>query len=259
MKKRIFSVILTIVMMFLWIGSCDLPHRPGPMPEDIIDTEFEPGLNVFGILRADNSPGTSFIHVERAVTTEEMYENEEIFITSAFVQISDTITSQMTIFSPSPDTIEKGYYFNSTFSPQPGHHYELEIAADDLPVLKGETTVPVKPAIVPQSLSITDQKVRFDLVLTTDTYQYNIYLFFGDNYLEKQLPNYQTGSKKVEFNIADKSSLPTGIVIIGYDKNLTEYLNSSPSFLPQTFHETVRTVEDGYGCFGSLSVTLIPL
>ncbi|RKY52785.1 MAG: hypothetical protein DRP89_07130, partial [Candidatus Neomarinimicrobiota bacterium] len=96
----------------------------------------------------------------------------------------------------------------------------------------------MKPAIVPQSLSITDRKVRFDLVLTTDTYQYNIYLFFGDNYLEKQLPNYQTGFKKVEFNIDDKSSSPTGIVIIGYDKNLTEYLNSSPSFLPQTFHET---------------------
>jgi len=214
MKKSIFLVILTIVMMFLWIGSCDLPHRPGPMPEDIIDTEFEPGLNVFGILRADNSPGTSFIHVERAVTTEEMYENEEIlFITSAIVQITDTITSQMTIFSPSPDTIEKGYYFNSTFSPHPGHHYKLEIAAGDLPVLKGETTIPMKPAIVPQSLSISDKKVRFDLA----------------------------------------------IKIIGYDKNLTEYLNSSPSFLPQAFHETVRTVEDGYGCFGSLSVTLITL
>ncbi|RKY52786.1 MAG: hypothetical protein DRP89_07135 [Candidatus Neomarinimicrobiota bacterium] len=132
MKKSIFLVMLAFVMMFLWIGSCDLPHHPGPMPNDIVVTEFEPGLNVFGVLRADNNPGTSFFHVERAMTTEEMYENEEIFITSAFVQISDTITGQTTIFSPSPDTTEKGYYFNSTFTPLPEHHYELEIAADDL-------------------------------------------------------------------------------------------------------------------------------
>ena len=149
-------------------------------------------------------------------------ENEEIFITSAFVQISDTITGQTTIFSPSPDTTEKGYYFNSTFAPLPEHHYELEIAADDLPVLNGETTVPVKPAIVPQSLSITDRKVRFDLVLTTDTYQYNIYLFFGDNYLEKQLPNYQTGFKKVEFNIyySRGISREDDLITLGLEKGI---------------------------------------
>ncbi len=229
------------------------------MPKKIIDTKFEPGLNVFGVLRADDIPGSSFIHVEKAVTTEEMYEGVDIFITDAWIQLTDSLTGFESVFISSPDTTEEGYYFNNGFNPQPGHHYLLEILSGDFPALRGETTIPVKPALVPQSLSATDKTVQFELQLTSDTYQYNIYLFFDEYYLEKQISNESEGVRCIRFDFSNGTEQPTGLRIIGYDRNLAVYLNSSPSFIPQTFHEIVNTVENGYGCFGSLAVTEIPL
>ena len=70
--------ILTLVVMLpalTWIASCDLPHQPGPMPAVIVETEFEPGLNILGILRADELKGTSFININRVLTTEEVYSD----------------------------------------------------------------------------------------------------------------------------------------------------------------------------------------
>ncbi|MBU4446473.1 DUF4249 domain-containing protein [bacterium] len=259
MNKVKCSILLIMVLGLAGVSTCDLPTQPGPMPKKIIDTEFEPGLNVFGVLRADDIPGSSFIHVEKAVTTEEMYEGVDIFITDAWVQLTDSLTGFESVFISSPDTTEEGYYFNSGFNPQPGQHYFLEIISGDFPVLKGETTVPVKPALVPQSLSVTDKTVQFELLLTSDTYQYNIYLFFDGYYLEKQLSNESDGARFIRFDFSNRTEQPTGLVIIGYDRNLSVYLNSSPSFIPQTYHETVRTVENGYGCFGSLAVTLVSL
>lgn len=253
------KIIVLVCIIVSWFVTCDLPTQPGPMPKKIIDTKFEPGLNIFGVLRAEDTLGGSFFHVERAVTTEEMYAEAEIFITDAMVQITDTLTGIETIFPSSPDTTEDGYYYNSGFNPQPGHHYLLEVFSEDFPVLRGETTVPVKPALVPQSLSVTDITVQFELLLTSDTYQYNIYLFFGDNHKKKQIANESDSSMIIEFDFSSGIEQPTGLKIIGYDRNLSVYLNSSPSFLPQTFHETVRTVQNGYGCFGSLAVTLVSL
>lgn len=248
-----------MVLGLAGVNTCDLPTQPGPMPKEIIDTKFEPGLNVFGVLRADDIPGSSFIHVERAVTTAEMYEGVDIYITDAWVQLTDSLTGFESVFISSPDTTEEGYYFNSSFNPQSGQRYFLEITSGDFPILRGETTIPVKPALVSESLAVTDKAVQFELRLTSDTYQYNIYLFFDEYYLEKQVSNESDGTRFVEFDFSNGTKPPTGLKIIGYDRNLAVYLNSSPSFIPQTFHETVRTVENGYGCFGSLAVMEIPL
>jgi len=226
------------------------------MPGDLIDLEFEPGLNIFGVLRADSIAGSSFFHVERAVKTKEMYEGGDLADTTATVMITDAFNDETYWFNPATDTAYDGYYYNANFIPQPEHHYHLEIKSAILPTLEAETTVPRKPTIVPGSLVFTSQRVSFDLQLSSDTYQYILYLNVGDYFIEKQFPNNRDGASKIEFENLDGLQ-PTGLTIIGYDQNLTTYLNSSPSFIPQTFHEMVITVENGYGCLGSLAVTTI--
>ena len=69
------QILITALSTLLWISGCDLPHQPGPMPSEIVETEFEPGLNILGVLRADDQAGTSFINVNRALTTEEIYSD----------------------------------------------------------------------------------------------------------------------------------------------------------------------------------------
>ena len=73
---------------------CDLPHQPGPMPKEIIDLDFEAGFNVFGVLRADDDTSSSFVHVQRAVTTEEMYSEADLYIDDATVQIERLATGE---------------------------------------------------------------------------------------------------------------------------------------------------------------------
>jgi len=260
--KRYPIILLILMSSCLYLSmleTCDLPTDPGPMPKNLINVTFEPGLNVFGVLRADGDSGSSFIHVEKALTSEQMYEEADIFDTTATVQITDSLTGDVFLFKAIGDTTYRGYYFNDEFIPESGRHYSLEIRSETLPTLTAVTTVPVRPELISNTLTITKNQAAFQLQAAVGVYQYNCYLFFGEDYLEKQVSNSGAGIKTITIDIADKNSSPTGLVIIGYDRNLTAYLNSSPSFIPQTFHEMVNTVENGYGCFGSLAVTVIGL
>ena len=258
MKKYITRLPIFLIGTYLCLSAlitCDLPTDPGPMPKTIIHTEFEPGLNIFGVLRADSVDGSSFIHVETALTTEDMYEGTgDIFDTTVTVQLRDSATGEVFCFSMIEDTTYRGYYFNESFQPVTGHKYFLDVQSENLPTVTGKTTVPVKPELVSNSLVIGNTGLEFKLVMSADTYQYVCYLFFGDYYIEKQIKNNGDGRQRIAFNF---SGTPTALVIIGYDQNLAEYQNSTPAFIPQTFHEMVNTVENGYGCFGSLAVTKI--
>lgn len=258
-----FVFIFFILSCAYWslslLSSCDLPTDPGSLPKTLIETEYQPKLNVFGVLRADDVNGSSFIHVQKTLSTEEMYEGGEIFDTTAVVRISDLETGTDFRFEMIEDTTHRGYYYNAEFMPECGHRYTLEVRSDILPTLTAETVVPVQPEIAPQSLTVTGAELRFHLRVTTDTGQYICVLFSGEAYVEKQIVNENGGEVPVAFDLADMNAAPTRLVIIGLDHNLTEYRNSTPLFIPQTYHEMVISVENGFGCFGSLAVTEIAL
>ncbi len=72
--KKSNRIPFAIFIVVLIGASCDLPTEPGPQPTMIVETPFEPGLNILGVLRLDDSIGTSFIHIEQACRTEEIYD-----------------------------------------------------------------------------------------------------------------------------------------------------------------------------------------
>ncbi len=74
--KRSNKITFAIFIVVLIGAACDLPTEPGPQPSTIIETDFEPGLNILGVLRLDDSTGTSFIHIEQACRTEEIYDED---------------------------------------------------------------------------------------------------------------------------------------------------------------------------------------
>ena len=79
-------VAVLIFLVALWSG-CDLPWEPGPMPTKLIDTEFEKGLNVFGLLRDDGISGSSFIRVERAIEVDEFNDTMSVDIRLSLIHI----------------------------------------------------------------------------------------------------------------------------------------------------------------------------
>ncbi len=256
---RFFLILISASWFLSALKTCDLPTTPGPQPTTLIDTEFEPGLNIFGVLRADSVSGSSFIHVERAVTTEQMYVGEGVIDTAAVVLVTDSLTGEEYLFEAIDDSLHAGYYYNADFQPVCGHRYLLEVRSGDLPILTATTTVPNRPQIVPNSLILNANELSFKLIITSDIAQYICYLLADDNYIEKQILNSGAQTAAVSFNLAVLGAAPVGLIIVGYDENLKAYTNSTPSFIPQTYHEMVNTVTNGYGCFGSLAVTVIGL
>lgn len=263
-KMNLRSVLIFVFLISVYgylsvLSSCNLPTDPGPPPKTLIETEYQPRLNVFGVLRADGVKGSSFIHVQKTLATEEMYEGGEISDTTAVVRVTDTQTGNVFQFEMIEDTTHRGYYYNFEFIPECGHRYHIEVCSDILPTLTAETVVPVQPEIVPQSLTVTTAELRFRLRTTKDTDQYYCVLFYGEAYTGKEIVNESGGEIPVAFDLSGMSAAPARLVIFGFDHNLTAYRNSTPLLIPQTYHEMVISVENGFGCFGSLAVTEIGL
>lgn len=246
------------VAIWLILAGCDLPTEPGPMPNTIIDTEYVERLNIMGILRLDGGSGNSFIYVQRTMTTEEIYTMEaDPVIRDAFVTIADG--DDVCVFQHSADTLEAGMYRDSLFIPLPGHTYELMVTADELPILTAGTTVPGRPQLNDYSVAWETGTARFDLALSRDTFQYMLYLQFPDRVLEKTLAGDRDGQETVVFSWDTAAGDPVSLTVTGMDENLTRYQNSSISFIPNTYHKDESTVENGFGCFGSVAVTTIDL
>ena len=45
------------------------------------------------------------------------------------------------------------------------------------------------------------------------------------------------------------------VKIIAYDYHLSEYITYNVNIKPNTYRDDYSTVENGYGCFGSLNIT----
>ncbi|UCH61671.1 MAG: hypothetical protein JSU77_07585 [Fidelibacterota bacterium] len=251
--KRSNKITFAIFVVVLIGTACDLPTEPGPQPTTIIKTKFERGLNILGILRLDDSTGTSFIHVEQACRTEEIYDVEfPIIIEDAEVVVRKATDTTTYLFEA--DTVWAWTYTNPDFFPTAGEQYALTITHSELDTLTATTEVPVKPAIDTTTLTISESILSFDLLTTTDTYLYDVYLISPSDSLHSRFSNQGEGVLPVAFNPSVGPGQVMTIHIYGYDANLAEYLTAVTTIKYQTYLETVTTVTGGYGAFGSVSV-----
>jgi len=256
--RRYIGLILTALILGVsW--RCELPHQPGPMPRDILDVEFEPGLNVFGILRADGDPGSSFVHVQRAVTTEEMYEEAEIVIDNADIFVEDMSTGLELTFAMSGGSSRGGFYYAGQFQPAPGDSFRVRVSAPGFPDVFGMTIIPPKPRIVPGSLHVAGDELTFELDGNSDTFEYRVFIIGEKGALDRRYAVLDQNRVAVRISLTAELGTAQMILLYAYDRNLSEYLNNPTSFIPQSFQETVHTVEGGYGCIGSLSMETIAL
>lgn len=258
MIKRTIYCILVFVLLL----SCDLPHQPGPMPTDIVETEFEPGLNILGVLRADGIQGTSFININRALTTEEIYSEviENFSPEVDHVKVMSPIDSTTYYFSQTnvnaTDWLD---YTNSSLYARSGETYNLEISAPGFPLLTAETAIPQGPWINKGSWEINRGEVKFDISHHASAFEYKIYLYFDEAVLEKVVKPGSEDIIPVEWRFNEIYGDPVHLQITALDENLTRYGNSPISFIPNTYHPDASTVEGGYGCFGSVAVSDYPL
>jgi len=252
--------ILLLVSLVLFSG-CDLPHQPGPMPTEIVETEFEPGLNILGVLRADDKAGASYISVNRALTTEEIYSDsiDNFSPDLDFVKVSPIDSSEEYLFSEAQDSTAQGTYRDSTLTVLAGETYELEIRAAGFPTLTGETIIPMKPLLMDNTLLMEPGKLSFTFRNDASAFEYKLYIIFSKTALEKVIQPGDQTTIDVVWVFDSEKGLPQYLMLSALDENLTRYGNSPISFIPNTYHQDGSTVSGGYGCFGSVAITMIEL
>lgn len=250
-----------ILLLLAILGSCELPHQPGPMPTEIVETVFQPGLNVIGVLRADGESGTSFITINRALTTEEIYSDsiENFSPQVDFVRAVALGTGAVYDFRQATDSTDQGTYRDSSLSVEAGAAFDLAISAPGFPLLTGTTQVPEKPELVPGSLVAVNDEVSFQLERCTGAFEYKLYLIFDTEVLEKVVRPFNRDTIEISWEFSTQLGAPVLLMLAALDENLTRYGNSPISFIPNTYHLDGSTVSGGYGCFGSVAITTYAL
>ncbi|MEJ2628240.1 MAG: hypothetical protein P8078_06765 [bacterium] len=256
------SIFLIFVLnCLLWCGCEKLITGYGPQPSYIDKPEYEQKLNILGILRPDSLQGRpqSFVHVEKAISIYDVddslsVDNVEVSIIKLDQNVP--VDSVQLIYSDFNGFYDSKEYRNGTFFPQAKITYEVKCKREGFPELKGRTAVPSEPEIISESVHCSNNNLFFTIKSDSLASLYYIYLKINGNDFFKQIVKKGNENIDMVFHLHDVCNVHTArVTIIAYDNNMSEYISYNVNIKPNTYREDYSTVENGYGCFGSLNIT----
>jgi hypothetical protein len=226
-----------------------------------VNTHTEEGLNIFGLLRPDSTEGfnKSFVYVNRVFPALEL-EGYDI-LKPVFVKIDKIVQDSLTesvVFSllPSQTVRTDTVYRPATyFSPGAGERYRLTCKYEGMPDAIGETIIPSKPQIDPETIIIDRKMISFSLLPDSLTGMVDIYqIADNDNHLlVSRLVTFPDRKTDVEIILPFDHS-GTRLMICAYDQNMAAYIgNSNISLNFNKFRTTISTLMSGFGVFGSMN------
>jgi hypothetical protein len=256
-KKQIYIVSLGLALLLF---SCEYYIGLNQQPK-FVNKHTEEGLNVFGLLRPDSTEGfnKSFVYVNRVFPALEL-EGYDI-LKPVFVKIDKIVQDSLTesvVFSllPSQTVRTDTVYRPATyFSPGAGERYRLTCKYEGLPDAIGETIIPSKPQIDPETIIIDRKMISFSLLPDSLTGMVDIYqIADNDNHLlVSRLVTFPDRKTDVEIILPFDHS-GTRLMICAYDQNMAAYIgNSNISLNFNKFRTTISTLMSGFGVFGSMN------
>jgi hypothetical protein len=256
-------ILINILFIIFFIVSCDLPWEPGPQPSYLDNERFQPKLNILGIIRPGNIVGhpLSFIHLERSHGYLNFPDSLEVgdaqvrlFLYDG-TKIIDSTTFRYTNFggifatheyrSMKIDTIA-GRLARKTFG--------ISCKRSGYPELAGQTTVPEIPAIVDANIEINNGEIKFSILRDDLVGVYDVYLRYGQQQINVRFIRPEQGNTSVKLGYNQEETTTGELTVYAYDLNLSKYITYNIIIKPQTYQTTYSTVENGYGCFGSLNI-----
>jgi hypothetical protein len=231
----------------------------GPQPSYIDKHEHNPMLNVFAVLRPDsiNGKSLSFVHLEESVSATSFPDS--LLVTDAEVKlfmydhllVNDSIELDYTDFNSTFNTSE---YRNINFYPIPGQTYGISCIRTGYPKLASQTTVPLIPEIKEDTIWMGSKEITFTILRDSLAALYDIYYFKGSNGYNQRIRPPGSGDIFVKLDVEPDITSESYLIIYAYDLKLSEYLTYNVSIKPNTYRSNYSTVENGYGCFGSMTV-----
>jgi hypothetical protein len=178
-----------------------------------------------------------------------------------FVKIDKIVQDSLTesvVFSllPSQTVRTDTVYRPATyFSPGAGERYRLTCKYEGMPDAIGETIIPSKPQIDPETIIIDRKMISFSLLPDSLTGMVDIYqIADNDNHLlVSRLVTFPDRKTDVEIILPFDHS-GTRLMICAYDQNMAAYIgNSNISLNFNKFRTTISTLMSGFGVFGSMN------
>ena len=263
MSKLLRTTVYLPALLMLWAG-CDRMvdwYIGIPLQPSFSEKSFEPGMNIFGVLRPDSTGASnnSFVYVQQVLPavgdTTTAWE-----VTDATVEVAIG-TEDIIVFpfvNPQQDSLPGQAYYRpeTNFTPQAGEVYQLYCHAEGLPVLEAETRVPAPPQIGEGSLVTEAHAVSFTVLTDSVCHLLDVYLVSGNVYKTMRLVPGDQGTTTVTFS-STADILHGTIMIYGYDRHLASYyVTSNVSVNFNKFRKPYSTVRGGYGVFGSLNMLI---
>ena len=258
-KRQLLLFLLMDVLMLFGFGCEKWITGYGPQPIYLDKSVNQPMLNVLGILRPgmEQAFPLSFVHVEAAFpVTDDMPDS--LKVADVTVQVTQIPEGSSTVYSfiyQNPDHIfQQQDYRHAEFIPQTGETYFLLCRKEGYPDLTGQTTVPDVPEIL--DIQMDQNQTLLTITVARDALAGLIeaILLVGDNQFSTRVLRPESGPVEIVLHFNAGNSESGQLMIVAYDLNLSEYMTYNISVKPNTYLDMYSTVENGYGCFGSLNV-----
>lgn len=260
-RSRFYPYMIIILMTTTLSFRCsDFFTGPGPQPSYIDgETEFEPKFSVFGVLRPDSTDTglpQSFIKLESSFPSDDYPDSNLVSDASVLLyKIQDGIAVDSFRFEYTDMTGFLDTLFRHPgFFPHGGESYGLVCEKSGYPTLLAETTVPMTPVIVPGSIVVSSSEVRFQVTRDSDAGLYEVVLSGDGYYQSERFLKPESGDIFISINLDQNGCSPASLVLYAFDLNLADYLSANLSIKPNIYQSEFSTVENGYGCFGSLNL-----
>ena len=228
----------------------------------IDEVDFVPQFNVFGVLRPDSSETglpQSFIKLSSTFPIDDWDSDVDTVSVLLYRIEKDNPVEKFNFENTDLESFSDSLFRHPGFFPRSGESYQLICEAPGYPTLKAETIIPSPPNIVPGSVVLASGEIRFQVIRDKNAGLYEVILLGeGYNQSERFLRS-DSGNTRISVNLNLSESSPSMLLLYAYDLNLADYLSANISIKPNIYLTDFSTVENGYGCFGSLNLAYYDL
>lgn len=255
-KHKNICNLLMLLLVFMLFNSClkigeyyiGLHLQP-----DMENSKFEPGLNVFGIIKSGPDFDTINHRFEVHRLLDMLNWESGFEVNDANIQLVRKANNGDE-FIYHLNSYNNGLYYSPNIVAVPGDIWEYSCVYDTFTV-NATCTIPNEPLVDQSSVMIDGNSLSFNILADSSAYIYSVYVIQNQNAdLVQLIPEH--GRQTLVIIEPDWKLLESEILIyiFAFDKNMRQYYTTSNTFFkPNAYRPLYTAVNGGYGVFGAAS------
>jgi hypothetical protein len=255
-KKITISLVISAM---LFAGCADIgEYYVGlNMQPDMSEAPFEPGLNVFGIVKTGPSFDTANHYFEVHQLADLFnFEEENLIVVDANIILTRQ-TAGGEVFTYRPEITPDSTYVDREIKVGAGDQWFYTCSYDSF-LVESQCIVPAEPQIN-ADIKLNGNHLGFSIQPDTTAFMYGVYVIENDNVAFEQILPVPGQVTQVDLSLEWPPEKGRGkVFVFAYDENFrTYYATSNTFFKPNAYRPAFTTVDGGYGVFGAVSSVIV--